>query len=533
MSKLSATTFSVPVLILGCLSCIIFIVGCGNNEPRPTAGPEAPQAAFYVDRNLTAESIQQIEAFCGDCHAVPRASSFPLANWQKEVERGFEFYDLTRRNDLVRPNLYDTIAYFTKNAPTEDDFFSATATQQSNRLPEEHFRLESASEVSSKYGISNIQFATLQLKNEDGVSEAVSGWITCDMTSGNVRFHPVTRPAESVLLTQALSPANATVFDVDQDGDADILISDIGEYKAMDALKGQVILLRANQGEFERIVIKDKLGRICQTAVADFNGDGQLDVLVAEFGYFQTGGVYLLRNLNNRWNENSFVTQTIDHRHGVVRLVVTDFNHDGAMDFAAAFAQEHETVEVFLNNGNGEFTRNKIFEAGYPSYGSSGISLSDLDQDGDLDILYTNGDTFDSSLPKQYHSIQWLENQSTNPADKLHFVHHPIGLMPGVHCAKAGDFDKDGDLDIVASAFMAPIDNGIEYDAVIYLENNGHQEFKKYSIDSGPLLYPNLHEGDFNQDSHIDFVVGSVSMFNNAKKQPPLKIFWNRGVTKP
>ena len=105
--------------------------------------------------------------------------------------------------------------------------------------------------------------------------------------------------------------------------------------------------------------------------------------------------------------------------------------------------------------------------------------------------------------------------------------------MPGVHCAKAGDFDKDGDLDIVASAFMAPIDNGIEYDAVIYLENNGHQEFKKYSIDSGPLLYPNLQEGDFNQDSHIDFVVGSVSMFNNAKKQPPLKIFWNRGVAKP
>ena len=83
---------------------------------------------------------------------------------------------------------------------------------------------------------------------------------------------------------------------------------------------------------------------------------------------------------------DSFVTQTIDHRHGVVRPVVTDFNHDGGMDFAAAFAQEHETVEVFLNNGNGEFTRNKIFEAGYPSYGSSGISLSDLDQDGDLDI---------------------------------------------------------------------------------------------------------------------------------------------------
>src|SRR5688572_26240056 len=46
-----------------------------------------------------------------------------------------------------------------------------------------------------------------------------------------------------------------------------------------------------------------------------------------------------------------------------------------------------------------------------PSFGGSGIELVDFDGDGDLGVLYTNGDTFDSFFVKPYHGVRWIENQ--------------------------------------------------------------------------------------------------------------------------
>ena len=83
------------------------------------------------------------------------------------------------------------------------------------------------------------------------------------------------------------------------------------------------------------------------------------------------------------------------------------------------------------------------------AYGSSGIELVDLDQDGDIDVLHTNGDSFDRGA-KPYHSVQWLENTGDFP-----FVHHRLCEMPGALDATARDFDGDGDLDIVAVALLA------------------------------------------------------------------------------
>ena len=46
-------------------------------------------------------------------------------------------------------------------------------------------------------------------------------------------------------------------------------------------------------------------------------------------------------------------------------------------------------------------------------FGSSGISLCDLNRDGPPDILLTNGDGFDYAEPgaRPWHGVQWLENR--------------------------------------------------------------------------------------------------------------------------
>ena len=69
-------------------------------------------------------------------------------------------------------------------------------------------------------------------------------------------------------------------------------------------------------------------------------------------------------------------------------------------DVITLFAQEHETVVAFLNQGRMQFDPQVIYTAPHPGWGSSGIQVVDLDKDGDVDVLMTNGDTFDDQLAK-------------------------------------------------------------------------------------------------------------------------------------
>ena len=61
----------------------------------------------------------------------------------------------------------------------------------------------------------------------------------------------------------------------------------------------------------------------------------------------------------------------------------------------ALVSQEWEEIYVFENDGHAAFKPGMIYGSTNEDFGSSGISLVDMDLDGDLDVLYTNGDAFD------------------------------------------------------------------------------------------------------------------------------------------
>ena len=61
----------------------------------------------------------------------------------------------------------------------------------------------------------------------------------------------------------------------------------------------------------------------------------------------------------------------------------------------------------------------------------------------------TNGDSLDDFTIRPFHGVRWFENEGEYP-----FEQHDLATMPGVHRAQAADIDGDGDLDVVACAFL-------------------------------------------------------------------------------
>jgi hypothetical protein len=272
---------------------------------------------------------------------------------------------------------------------------------------------------------------------------------------------------------------------------------------------------------------------------AAFRKPGVLDLVVAEFGWQKAGKIRFLENKTTDWAHPVFEDHIIDQRHGTIHVPwrdatgkVLDLDGDGKPDFVALISQEHETVVAFLNRGDGEFDKKTLWTARHPAWGSSGIQLVDLNGDGNVDVLYTNGDTLDKPyLLKPYHSIQWLENPGPG---KFPWIHHTIGPMYGVHRAIAADLEGDGKLDVVACCFLPedafPQRREKKLDSIVVFRQTAPGVFARHTLESITCDHVTCVAGDLFGTGRTDLVVGNYTI---GKDAPPVTIWRNEGKTPP
>ena len=374
-----------------------------------------------------------------------------------------------------------------------------------------------------------ISFAAWSLASKDTGRLRIS-----DMSNGKIWFIEPATSTVRPLANSCTNPAVSCICDLDGDGKSDVVIADLGSFFPEDHHRGKVVWIAGADRDLvhTETTILQNVGRIADVRAADFDGDGDEDLVVAEFGRHLTGGIHLI------WNEGRdessgqirFRDEKLDTRPGAIHVPAVDLNGDGRMDFIALFSQEYEVVVAFLNLPGG-FQKTTIFAAPDPSFGSSGIEVIDFDQDGDLDVIYTNGDTFDSSEIKPFHSIKWFENKGAFPFD----VHH-VATMPGVHRARTADIDGDGDLDIVASAmipkklFKRAVN--VPLDAVVWLENTGHNSFERHVLATGAPIHTTVEVADMDDDGDID-IAASCFYFEPEVEHPAVIIYWNEGPVQP
>ena len=135
-------------------------------------------------------------------------------------------------------------------------------------------------------------------------------------------------------------------------------------------------------------------------AIADFNGDGHLDIAVPTFDDTSkvTGWYLLLGKGNGQFQSPSALPFTGTYS---ASLVAGDFNGDGKPDLAAAIYTEGSLALQFAaGRGDGTFATPVVYSL--PSTCGSTLQAADLNGDGKLDILIT-GSSMLSSLKMLGH----------------------------------------------------------------------------------------------------------------------------------
>ncbi len=307
---------------------------------------------------------------------------------------------------------------------------------------------------------------------------------------------------EVVLASDLVAPAHAEVVDLDGDGDPDILVAVLGKlYPTNDKIGALVVLENSGADQFTPRILQTQVARVSDVRAGDLDRDGDLDLVVTHFGY-DDGLVEWLENRGG-WQ---FVAHPLLELPGGIHGIPRDFDRDGDLDIAVLISQQHETIYVFEGDGTGNFSQHVVFRAGNPDFGSSGMWDCDLDGDGDLDLVYCNGDAFDYSPPRPWpwHGVQWLENTGG-----LRFEYHRLTDFGGAVGAVVVDFDADGDQDIFACSTFNDWSDP-QSQSLIYLENRGDAQFTVHDVANSPTHIQTLDAADANADGKPDLVSGGM-----------------------
>jgi len=284
--------------------------------------------------------------------------------------------------------------------------------------------------------------------------------------------------------------SSAAFCDVDRDGDLDLYVvryvvwdREIGctdsagrrEYCGPDSFEDRTDVLLGNQGDGTfrdvsseagiEVVTGAGLGVVCE----DIDDDGWVDIYVANDG---DPNQLWMNQRNGTFVDDALIMGASVNAAGVheagMGVVAADFDNDADFDLFLTHLRD-ETNTFYRNLGPGVGFEDNTARVGLAAastpYTGFGTAPLDLDLDGDLDLVITNGrvlrgEPLTEALPEPWNlyaepnlvyrneggTFRLLREEARSFTDRI-----DVGRGLAV-----GDLDADGDLDLVVNAIESP-----------------------------------------------------------------------------
>jgi hypothetical protein len=335
-------------------------------------------------------------------------------------------------------------------------------------------------------------------------------------------------------------PQDIALGDLNGDGLLDVVLSEEGDVTD-DFEAHTCIFINSSQNQsfsFESPIIFDGDGYEGYVQVQDINGDGKLDIVTSRQTWNQLG-IYLNTSEDNNV---SFADKIIIENVVGPRPVFADLNGDGKIDMVAtAYLNDGRDIYIYSNNSteeNIEFNLEfSVLAGGEPPAGggdwnwsSANPALADIDGDGKLDIIVTNGNCgFGCSVS----GVSVIRNISTDSEllfeyDYSNFYQYQSNSWPlriGI-----SDLNGDGKPDILTTDWLGGIS------IMLNSSTEGNILLEDQMI-LGVGNYPlSLAMSDLNMDSTPEIIVanweveGLRVIHNFLPVNHPLKISFEANI---
>jgi hypothetical protein len=509
---------------------LLFFSQCHSKKKENQSNNSSLATNTFTSEELETLSDRKLAiAVCGSCHMFPEPTLLDKASWKNGVlpKMALRLGFITLKNNPYEFLSTKEIQQVTNSAifpgrPVIDSaLWSRVVNYYVANAPETPLQQDKKEAVDKNWKdfipvakqLATGKKPTVTLVEYDSLTKV---WYIGNRDSKLYRLNSLFHVTDSMQLESP--PA-----DIGHGTEHEPYVLTMGEMDPNDQLAGKLEKVQwplTSSPKKPLTSIIDNLQRPVHISTADLNGDKLTDKIICGFGHY-TGKLAWYKQLSNGKHQEYILKATA----GARKTFVTDINHDQQPDIIALMAQGNEGIYAFINKGQNTFEE-KILLRFPPVYGSSDFELADFNQDGFIDILYTNGDNADYSYSlKKYHGVRIFMNDGKN-----NFYQHWFYPLHGATKAVTRDFDQDGDLDIGAISFFPDYEKAPE-ESFVYFENAGKLGFNPYTFENAKMgRWLTMDVGDVDDDSDLDIVLGSF-IFSTTPVPDFYRQLWNEKGT--